>query len=114
MNSILNNFKIVAVSIKNCNNCEIGIPTSDGDSLLSNIIKAILFLIGMLAVGALIACGYKFLTANGDPKAIANAKRGIIYSIAGLVIAAAAYGIVQMLLDGAAGKGLSLLGVYYG
>ena len=114
MNSMFNSIKTIAVSIKNCNNCEIGIPTSDGDSLLSNIIKAILFLIGMLAVGALIACGYKFLTANGDPKAIANAKRGIIYSIAGLVIAAVAYGIVQMLLDGAAGKGLSLFGGYYG
>lgn len=114
MNSVLNSLKTVAVSIKNCNKCEIGIPTTDSDSLLSNIIKAILFLIGMLAVGALIACSYKFLTANGDPKAISNAKRGIIYSIAGLVIAAAAYGIVQMLLDGAAGKGLSLLGVYYG
>lgn len=114
MNNILNNFKIVAVSIKNCNKCEIGIPTSDGDSLLSNIIKAILFLIGMLAVGALIACGYKFLTANGDPKAISSAKRGIIYSIAGLVIAAAAYGIVQMILNGASGKGLGLFGRYYG
>lgn len=114
MNSILNNFKIVAVSIKNCPKCEIGIPTTDSDSLLSNIIKAILFLIGMLAVGALIACGYKFLTANGDPKAISSAKRGIIYSIAGLVIAAAAYGIVQMILNGAAGKGLGLFGRYYG
>ena len=114
MNSMFNNIKTIAVSIKKCPGCEIGIPTTDSDSLLGNIIKAILFLIGMLAVGALIACGYKFLTANGDPKAISNAKRGIIYSIAGLVIAAVAYGIVQMILNGAAGKGLSLFGGYHG
>lgn len=114
MGNNMNSIKIIAVEIKNCSGCEIGIPTTDASSLLNNAISAILFLIGMLAVGALIACGYKLLTANGDPKAISNAKRGIIYSIAGLVIAAAAYGIVQMIMGGAAGSGMSIIGGYRG
>lgn len=105
----------LAVGLMNCPGCaDVGVPTKDSSGVLSGIIKAILFLAGMIAVGALVASSYQIMTNSTQAPKLAEAKRGVFYAIVGLIVVAAAWGIVQLVMDSASGKGMSLLGGYYG
>ncbi len=95
----------LAVSIKNCEGCsDIGIPTKGGDNLLTSIITSLLFIVGLLAVSAIVVCGIRLITSDGDVSKVKSAKAGIGYAILGLIIAMTAYTIVNFVIGGASGK----------
>lgn len=66
--------------------------------IMKNIINAILFLLGIIAVVMIIIGGIKYTTSNGDSNAIASAKNTILYAVIGLVVAIMAYSIVNFVV----------------
>lgn len=55
--------------------------------------------IGFAAVVVIILSGLRFVTASGDPQAIAKARGSIIYALVGLVVAVLAESLVLFVLD---------------
>ena len=81
---------------------------SEGSDIQSSIVfaKVIPFMISWtinlavgLAVLAIIAGGYMYLTAYGDTEKMDRAKRTFFYAVIGLVVALTAYGIVAILTN---------------
>jgi ABC-type Fe3+ transport system permease subunit len=66
---------------------------------LSVTISILAIIIGITAVIMVIVGGLSFVTANGDPQAIARARSSIIYALIGIVIAAIAELLVQFVLN---------------
>ena len=66
---------------------------------LKNIINVLLFIAGILSVIMVIVSGIRMITANGSSDSVAKARRTLIYSIAGLVVAMIAFAIVNFVLD---------------
>lgn len=71
-------------------------PTLDGT--VKNIINAVLYVVGILAVVMVIIGGVKYTTSGGDSAAVTSAKNTILYGIIGLVIAILAYAIVNFVV----------------
>lgn len=57
--------------------------------------------VGVVATFMIIYSGFRFMTSSGDPSAVSGAKRGLIYAIVGLVIAATAQMITHFVLSNA-------------
>ena len=70
-----------------------------GDSIVRDITNTMLFIIGAVSVLMLIYGGIKYTISNGEEKAIGTAKNTILYSVIGLVVAIAAYAIVNWVLN---------------
>lgn len=66
--------------------------------IIKNVINAILFLLGIIAVIMIIIGGIKYTTSNGDSNSIASAKNTILYAVIGLVVALTAYAIVNFVV----------------
>ncbi|MBR3594774.1 hypothetical protein IKL45_00845 [Candidatus Saccharibacteria bacterium] len=71
-------------------------PTLDGT--VKNIINAVLYVVGILAVVMVIIGGVQYTTSGGDSAAVTKAKNTILYGIVGLVIAILAYAIVNFVV----------------
>jgi hypothetical protein len=71
----------------------------DLEDIIQNVINIMLFLVGATAVIMLIVGGFRYVTSNGDSSAITSAKNTILYSIVGIVVALAAFAIVNFVLD---------------
>ena len=69
------------------------------DDLWHNITNALVYVIGAIAVVMIAVGGFRYTTANGDQSQITSAKNTLIYAIAGLLLAVAAGGIVNFVLD---------------
>jgi hypothetical protein len=85
---------------------DIGLPTSTstvGEGL-TNIVKLLMVVVGMLAVVAMIAGGILLVISRGDPGRVKQGRETILYASIGLVVAVAAYTIVAFISGGAAGK----------
>ena len=68
------------------------------DATVKNIINAVLYVVGILAVVMVIIGGVKYTTSGGDSAAVTSAKNTILYGIIGLVIAILAYAIVNFVI----------------
>ncbi len=68
------------------------------DSTVKNIINAVLYVVGILAVVMVIIGGVQYTTSGGDSAAVTKAKNTILYGIVGLVIAILAYAIVNFVV----------------
>lgn len=66
---------------------------------VSNLAGAALFIVGIAAVIAIIVSAINYLTANGESKKMEKAKKSLIYSIAGLVVALLSYAIVSFVVS---------------
>lgn len=66
----------------------------DAQGMVRNIITMVLFLIGAIAVIAIIYGGFTYVTSNGDPKKVEQAKTIIFNAIIGLVVGLSASAIV--------------------
>lgn len=75
-----------------------GASASDVPSLLQNLTNALLFLVGAISVIMIIIGGIRFILSQGDPQASANARNTVLYSIIGVVVAVAAWGILNWVL----------------
>lgn len=77
--------------------------SSGSDTNMNGIIKTItstlLFLLGAVAVIMIIFSGFKYVTSSGDQARVASAKNTLMYSVVGLVVAVAAYAIVDFVLS---------------
>ena len=64
----------------------------------TNIIKGVLYVVGIIAVVMVIIGGVQYATSAGDQNAVTKAKNTILYGIIGLVIAILAYAIVSFVV----------------
>lgn len=70
----------------------------DLPTLIGNVINILLFLIGMIAVIAIIIGGIRYTTSNGDSSQTKAAKDTILYAVIGLVVAIMAFAIVNFVV----------------
>lgn len=75
-----------------------GIPQTDPSVVEANIINRIFWTVGVLAVVMIIVAGVQMITSAGDPGAVTKAKRTLVYSIVGLIVAVLAYAIVNFII----------------
>jgi len=75
-----------------------GIPQTDPSVVEANIINRIFWVVGVLAVIMIIVAGVQMITSAGDPGAVTKAKRTLVYSIVGLIVAVLAYAIVNFII----------------
>ncbi len=79
--------------------CNTNLPQVGADRATIQPILTIFFgILGLIAVVMLIISGIKFITAQGEPQKIKDARNTIIWSLIGLAIAVSAEVIVYLLL----------------
>ncbi len=71
---------------------------NDLTSVIGNIIKVFLGLLGIVFLLIMIFAGYLWMTAGGDDKQVLRAKRLIINAVIGIVIILFAYGITSFII----------------
>ena len=70
---------------------------NDFTDMFANIVSASLGLVGILLFIFLLIGGFKYITSGGDPKNAEAAKKTITYAILGVVLAASAVLIMQII-----------------
>jgi hypothetical protein len=65
------------------------------NGLIGIVSNTLIFLVGALSVIVLIVGGLRYVLSGGNPAQVTSAKNTILYAIVGIVIAVAAYAIVQ-------------------
>lgn len=55
--------------------------------------------LGALALFMIVLAGFNYVNARGQPEAVEKAKNRLMYALIGLVLAASAYGIVNVFLE---------------
>lgn len=101
----------IYTSTSQITNCADGSASNDGASCLTNIpqvsadsgtltdILSIVFgVMSAVAVIIIVVQAIKFVLSAGDPDKVANARKGIIYALVGLVISLSANAIVVFVL----------------
>jgi hypothetical protein len=68
-------------------------------TIIKEAINILSFIIGVGAVIGIVVSGFRIITAGGDSQAVASARSGLIYSLAGLAVAALAQALVAFVLD---------------
>jgi hypothetical protein len=66
---------------------------------VSNLIKLLLYAIGIISVIMIIIGGIKYTTSNGDSSQITSAKNTILYAVVGLIVALLAFAIVNFVVS---------------
>jgi hypothetical protein len=66
--------------------------------LIKRVVNILLFVVGAAAVILIIIGGIRYVTSAGDQNQITGAKNTILYAVVGLVVAAAAYAIVNFVV----------------
>lgn len=65
-------------------------PT-DLQTVIQNVIRVLLFIVGVAAVIMLIVGAIRYAVSAGDQQAVANAKNTILYAIIGVIVAVLAW-----------------------
>ena len=79
-----------------------GLKSGDNDSFedkIKDIIKVILWVVGILSVVVIIYGGIQYTISTGDQSKVTAAKNTIIYGLVGLAISIMAYAIVSFVVD---------------
>ncbi len=66
---------------------------------LRNIINTLIFAAGIIAVIMIVVSGIRFVSSRGNPDSTNKARQTLIYSIVGLIVAVAAFAIVNFVLN---------------
>lgn len=72
--------------------------TGNIDSILEVVVKTLLFFIGAVSVVVIIIAGIRMVTSGGNSDSVSKARNSILYASIGVVIAIAAYAIVDFVL----------------
>ena len=64
-----------------------GLPTGSVTGIIENIMKWLLTMVGILGVIGFVISGILYLTSGGNEDQINRAKRAMIYSIVGVLVA---------------------------
>lgn len=83
----------------NANVCQSANADQNVNGIIRTITSTLLFLLGAVAVIMIIVSGFKYVASNGDQSKVASAKNTLMYSVIGLVVAVAAYAIVDFVLS---------------
>jgi len=65
--------------------------------IFNNIVSIILPFAGLILFITLIAAGFKFITAGGEPAKVASARNTLTFAIGGIVLIALAYLILKVI-----------------
>jgi len=65
--------------------------------IVGSVLATVFFVTGLIAVIFIVRAGMKYTTAAGDPSKVTEAKNIIIYSVVGLIVSIAAFGIVNFI-----------------
>lgn len=76
-----------------------GVGVTGITSLINQLIKFVLGFTGLLALLAFIYGGILWMSSMGDPKKVEKGKQVMIWSVYGLAIIFASYGIVLTLFE---------------
>jgi hypothetical protein len=76
---------------------EKGLPHAN-DNIIATVLTDAFVLLGAISVLMIVIAGLRYILARGNTETITQAKNQIIYSITGLIIAALAASIVQVVL----------------
>lgn len=74
-------------------------PLFGPDGILTKFIRMLSFAVGIMAVVGLMIGGIRFITSQGEPQSVANARKMVIYSLVGLVVAALSQAVVIFVLN---------------
>lgn len=74
-----------------------GLPSPSGGirAILVNVLVWILGIFGMLAILAFVVSGIQYFAAAGDEKMMETAKKNLVYSIIGVIVALSGFVIIQ-------------------
>ena len=75
-----------------------GLPAGDIRTIIANIIKAALGLLGIVALVLVLYAGYEWMTAGGNEDQIASSKKILFNATIGLAIILSAYAIVSFVM----------------
>lgn len=79
------------------------IPTGSSFQL-RNILNAVYFWSGAIAVIVVIAGGFFYVTSTGDASRVKRAKDAILYAVIGLVVVLLAFAITNIVMSGVNGQ----------
>jgi hypothetical protein len=75
----------------------------DEGGVFRNVVNVLIFLVGAISVIMLVVGAIRYVVSGGDPAGTKGAKDTILYAIIGIVVAAAAFGIVTFVIGSVSG-----------
>lgn len=72
---------------------------ADPSTIVGNVIKAVVGVLGLVAIVVIVYGGVQYMTSTGDSGKTKKARETIIYAAVGLVICALAFAITQFVID---------------
>lgn len=72
---------------------------ADLQTVIQNVIRVLLFIVGTAAVIMLIVGAVRYTVSAGDQQAVANAKNTILYAIVGVIVAVLAWVAVDYVFN---------------
>ena len=88
--------------LQNCSGseiCKVKTENIEKDGTVQNLTNLFLYLLGIIAVIAIIYGGITYVTSNGAASKIKKAKDVILYAVIGVVVGVMAWGIVNFVLN---------------
>jgi len=80
-----------------------GTPTNNvligPNGIITKAILILSFVVGILSVVMILISGFRFITSNGNPDAIAGARNTLIYALVGIGVAVLGVVIVEFVLS---------------
>jgi ABC-type Fe3+ transport system permease subunit len=74
------------------------LPVANNDSI-KTILTDVFILIGALAFLMVVVSGFRYILARGNPEKITSAKNSLMYSLIGVIVAALAATIVNIVIN---------------
>jgi hypothetical protein len=75
--------------------CGTSCGTSNIATIFKGVTNALIFIVGAISVIMIVVGGLRYVISNGDSKQISAAKDTILYAVIGVVVAIAAFAIVN-------------------
>jgi hypothetical protein len=84
---------------------DVGLSKGSLESMIANIVKAGLTLVGAIALAMIVYGGFLYISAAGDEAQIKKAKTVLIYAIIGIIVIGLAYALVAFVIGAFGGGG---------
>lgn len=78
-----------------------GTPSDNDDIriIVARLIRAVLGLLGIIALVIIIAAGFRWMTANGDEEKVTESRRQLTNAVIGLIIILASFAIATFVIN---------------